>query len=325
MLLREPSKAAFDPESVDPETRQVNELVEAALAAVAPITTQQPAEIRAAREEGRGPFPPLVLSPEAEKRTIPGPGGEIGLRIFRRPAARAVYFHIHGGGWTLGRAHHQDPLLVELADAVPAAVVSVDYRLAPEHPYPAGPDDCEAAALWLVENAKRELGTDRLLIGGESAGAHLSVVTLLRLRDRHGYRGFAAANLIYGCYDLQLTPSVRRWGERNLILSTPIVEWFANQFVPLERRGDPDVSPLHADLRGLPPALFTVGTLDPLLDDSLFMHARWLAAGNEAELAISPDSIHAFNGFPHRAASEANENAHAFLRARLGSPGQSRG
>ncbi len=86
------------------------------------------------------------------------------------------------------------------------AVLSVDHRLAPEHPFPAGPDDCEAAARWLVDRAEAEFGTARLLIGGESAGAHLSVLTLLRLRDRHGITGtFRAAHLTFGPYDLSMT------------------------------------------------------------------------------------------------------------------------
>ncbi|MEW6273076.1 MAG: alpha/beta hydrolase fold domain-containing protein [Thermodesulfobacteriota bacterium] len=183
---------------------------------------------------------------------------------------------------------------------------------------PRGLRSCEAAALWLLDNARAELGSERLLIGGESAGAHLSAVTLLRLRDRHGATGFAGANLVYGAYDLTFTPSVRRWGERNLILSTPIIEWFADHYVPRARRGEPDVSPLHADLRGLPPALFSIATLDPLLDDNLFMHARWLAAGNRADIALFPGGIHAFNAFPSKLAQAAHERQVELVAGLLG-------
>src|SRR5690606_5171609 len=99
-----------------------------------------------------------------------------------------------------------------LVDHCGLAVVSVDYRLAPEAPYPAAPDDCEAAARWLAAEAKERFGTDRLFIGGESAGAHLSVVTMVRLRDRHRLTPFCGANLNAGCFDLALTPSARRFG-----------------------------------------------------------------------------------------------------------------
>lgn len=310
--------AAFEEAAVDEETRNLNRIVEQALAAIPPIHTQEPAEIRAARERGDGPLPKLQISERAETRSIPGPAGTLTLRIFRPKKPRGVYLHIHGGGWVLGGAHQQDPLLESIADRCALTVASVEYRLAPEHPYPAGPDDCEAAACWLARNAKAELGSDRLLIGGESAGAHLSAVTLLRMRDRHGFSEFAGANLVYGCYDLSLTPSVRRWGNRNLILSTPIIEWFTDHFVPPARRHEPDVSPLHADLRGLPPALFTVGTLDPLLDDSLFMHARWLSAGSPADLALYPGCIHGFNAFQNRAGRDAHERQLSFLAARIG-------
>jgi acetyl esterase len=307
------SPAAFDPASIDDETRQMNELIEKVLGALPSIHTRIPAEVRRDREEGKGPFPPFLLSPLATTREVAGATGPIALRVFAHAEPRAVYLHIHGGGWTIGGAHHQDPLLAALVDACRVTVVSVEYRLAPEHPYPAGPDDCEAAALWLLENARAIFGTDRLLIGGESAGAHLAAVTLLRLRDRRGASGFEGANLVYGCFDLSLTPSVRRWGERNLVLSTPIVEWFTDQFVSRERREDPDVSPLRADLRGLPPALFTIGTLDPLLDDSLFMHGRWLAAANRSEIAVYPGGIHAFNAFPGKLAAAANRRQAEFL------------
>jgi acetyl esterase/lipase len=261
-----------------------------------------------------------VRLPHAETRTIRGPAGAIPLRILRpQGEARGVYLHFHGGGHALGSEDMMDPAHDALANAAGAVVVSVGYRLAPEHPYPAGPDDCEAAAVWLAEHARREFGLERLALGGESAGAHLAAITLVRLRDRHGAAPFRAANLVYGCYDLSLTPSARGWGERNLILSTPILSWFADLWVPdPARRRDPDVSPLYAELRGLPPALFSVGTLDPLLDDSLFMASRWTAAGNRAELAVYPGGVHGFNLFPIPLAREMARRCHAFLAEALG-------
>lgn len=146
-----------------------------------------------------------------------------------------------------------------------------------------------------------------------SAGAHLAAVTLIRLRDRHGLQPFAGANLVSGAFDLRFSPSARNWGDRLLVLNTPILKFFADNFVPDERRADPDVSRLLADLSGLPPALFTVGTEDPLLDDTLFMFDRWVAAGNPAELAIYPGGAHGFDGFPVALAGTALERMYAFL------------
>ena len=114
-----------------------------------------------------------------------------------------------------------------------------------------------------------------------------------------------------------MTPSQRLWGERNLLLSTPILHYFGDMFVPglgEEGRRDPDISPLYADLRDLPPALFTVGTMDPLLDDSLFMHARWRASGARAELRTWPEAIHGFNAMPLRVTAAARAEQYAFLR-----------
>ena len=309
----------FDPTAIEPETARLNAAIEAVLAQTKSIHLRAPAEVRAERERGEGIWGPLETVDEASVRSLPGPVGEVPVRVIAPDTPRAVYLHLHGGGWTLGAAHHMDVHNLRVARECGVAVVSVDYRLAPEHPYPAGPDDCEAAALWLAEHAKREFGTERLLIGGESAGAHLAVVTLLRLRDRHDFAGVSAANLSFGAYDLSLTPSARRWGERNVILSTPIVEWCAANFVAPELRRHPDVSPLYADLAGLPPALFTVGTLDPLLDDSLFMHARWRAAGSPAELAVYPGGVHGFNAFPIPIAARANARIEKFLRIAAGS------
>jgi acetyl esterase/lipase len=205
-------------------------------------------------------------------------------------------------------------MLERVNNQVGLACVSVEYRLAPEHPYPAAPDDCESAALWLAKNAKAEFGSDVLAIGGESAGATLSAVTLLRMRDRHGFTGFRAANMVYGVFDLSLTPSVRRFGNERLVMRTVDMEQFVNAYLPrVTDVRDPDMSPLYGDLRGLPPALFTVGTRDAVLDDSLFMYGRYVAAGNTAELAVYPGGAHAFAPFPIAIAQQANARMDAFL------------
>ena len=164
-------------------------------------------------------------------------------------------------------------------------------------------------------------GGGPLAIGGDSAGAHLAAVTLLRLRDRHGITGaFDAAVLQYGGFDLSMTPSQRMWGERNLVLSTPTISWFADQFVPwrsFEERRAPDISPMYAGLSSMPAAIFTVGTEDPLLDDTLFMEARWRAAGNATELRIWPEAPHGFISLPMSVADLALAAEHEFLRRTL--------
>jgi acetyl esterase len=219
----------------------------------------------------------------------------------------------------LGGADMQDPMLERIADNTGQAVVAVEYRLAPEHPYPAGPDDCEVAAAWLVQNGKQEFGTDVLTIGGESAGGHLTAVTILRMRDRHGYTAFRGANIVYGAFDLSMTPSQRRFGNTRLVLRTIDMQQFYNAFLPtIADRRVPDISPLYAELTDLCPALFSVGTKDALLDDTLFMHARWVAAGNQAELAIYPGGAHGFTLFPSRLSEAATMKMDQFLNRVLG-------
>jgi acetyl esterase/lipase len=135
------------------------------------------------------------------------------------------------------------------------------------------------------------------------------------MRDRHGYTGFRGANLVYGAFDLSMTPSQRHFGNERLVLRTMDIVQFANSFLPIVTdRRDPDISPLFGDLKGLCPALFTVGTADALLDDTLFMQARWVAAGNQAELAIYPGAAHGFTLFPNTQADQAAARMHEFLR-----------
>ena len=318
--------AVVEDEGVLAEIRAFNAELERTLSEGPSIETLPIEAVRQARRDAEDVFPPPVYLPErARELSIPGRGGDIGLRVIAPEGRDAVgaYVHIHGGGWALGAADLQDPILAELADSTGLTAVSVEYRLAPEHPYPAGPDDCEDAATWLVQRGFAELGVPPVAaIGGDSAGGHLAAVTLLRLRDRHGITGaFAAVNFIYGVFDLAMTPSLRRWGERNLILSTPVMQYFFDMYLPEmdgEARRDPDVSPLYADLRDMPPALFSVGTLDPLLDDTLFMEARWRAAGGRTELVVHNEAIHAYNMFPLKLTAASRAQQHEFLRAAVG-------
>ena len=314
-----------DPDILLAQTRAFNAELERRLATLPPVYAVPVEETRRARREGRGVFPAPVYVPEAREVEIEGPAGPISLRVIAPEQASAgTFLHLHGGGWTLGESDGQDVRLQRLARDTGLTVVSVNYRLAPEDPYPAGPDDCETAALWLLgAEGQAELGAPGpRAIGGDSAGGQLAAVTLLRLRDRHGITGaFDAAVFQYGCFDLSMTPSQRLWGERNLVLSGPIMAWFSDQFVPgrdREQRRDPDISPLFAELSDMPPAIFTCGTEDPLLDDTLFMEARWRRAGHATELRIWDEAPHGFVSFPMSVAEAALAAEHDFLNRTLG-------
>lgn len=265
-------------------------------------------------------------------REIPGPAGPIPARVlvpatFPGAPVAAVHLDLHGGGWCIGSAQGEDANNQLLADTANVAVVAIDYRLAPEDPFPAGPDDCFATVCWLLEQAAAEWGTDRLVIGGASAGAHLAALTLLRVRDELGPDAIgriAGANLLFGPYDLGLTPS-QRAAQDALVIPLATMEAVYHHILPgvdREARRDPRWSPLYADLTGLPPALFTVGTLDPLYDDSLFMAARWGAAGNDATLRVYPESPHAFPAFPTDMGRHATATMHEWIRS-VAADGQS--
>ncbi|MEV5508162.1 alpha/beta hydrolase [Streptomyces orinoci] len=262
-----------------------------------------------------GDAPPERLPHGQDRVLADGPRA----RVFVPDRVEGVYLHIHGGGWSFGSADGQDDKLWRIAEHARLAVVSVDYRLAPEHPFPAGPDDCEAAARWLVDHTAAEFGTERLLIGGESAGAHLSVLTLLRLRDRHGITGaFRAAHLMFGPYDLSMTPSQRSFGAKRLLSNTDSLRRTYELFTPgmgAEQRRDPEVSPLFADLSGMPPARMVVGSEDPLLDDSLFLAQRWQAAGAPVELGVVAGAMHGFTLFPLTVTERELRREREFLAA----------
>ncbi|MEZ4333140.1 MAG: alpha/beta hydrolase [Myxococcota bacterium] len=257
-------------------------------------------------------------SAKAEATTIPGPAGPIPVRLFRpKGKARGLYLHIHGGGWILGSPEMGDATNERLAEAFDLAVLSVDYRLAPEHPYPAGPDDCQAAAAWLLDKGTSEFGSDRLFIGGESAGGHLTLVTGLRVRDRLGAADrLLGLNLVFGWYDVNGTPSQRGNGGHPDMLDPEGLRFMVDCFTPglgEEARRAPDISPLFADLAGLPPTLISVGSLDHLRDDSLFLAPLLACAGVDVELQVYPDSPHGFQGLPTKMSAAFNERSERWI------------
>ncbi|GAB7190016.1 alpha/beta hydrolase [Kineococcus sp. NUM-3379] len=262
------------------------------------------AELRAARAAAPAPVP---SQPPAVVEVVRAGGRDVPVRI-HAPAQDAVtgaHLEIHGGGFFLGSAAGDDVRNRALADALGLVVVSPGYRLAPENPWPAAPDDCEVAALWLAENAERRFGATRLSLGGFSAGATLAASTLLRLRDR-GTGGYGGAVLQFGTYDLSgQTPAGR------LIAGEYFLEAYAGAAVD---RSHPDLSPVHADLAGLPPVLLVVGADDILLEDNVQMAARLSAAGVDVDLRVYPASPHAFTGHPTSMAAAAVDDIRAWLR-----------
>jgi acetyl esterase len=274
---------------------------------VAPRMELTPAVLKAVRPMIDQPRHTL-LTPTIEE--INGPIGKIGLRIFRPEKIDAVYLDIHGGGNIWGTARFDDSINDVMARKCNMAIVSVDYHLAPEFPYPAQIRDCNVAAKWLLENTRMKFGTEKIFIGGGSAGAQNAAATIIYIRDSlKSADKILGVGLQYGVFDLSKTPSHRLATEKTPVLNKYTLEEMMKaaygQFSTAELQ-NPQLSPLYADLKGLPPAFFICGTADALIDDTNFMEARWRMAGNKTYLALFPEAAHGFNLEPIRIAEVAN-------------------
>ena len=256
-------------------------------------------------------------------RTIPGPGGALGLRVYTPLGAGPfpLLVFLHGGGFVVCDLGTHDALCRNLCAGAGCVVASVDYRLAPEHRFPAAPDDCLAATRWAAEHAA-ELGADpgRVAVAGDSSGGTLAAVTALRARDEGGPR-LAGQLLVYPSADLGLpaTPSLAAFGE-GFGLGAADLLWFWGKYLAPGDERHPHASPMRAaDLHGLPPALVVTAEYDPLRDDGERYAARLREAGVPTTVSRYDGVIHGFfslSGLVDKS-DAAMEEACAWLRGAL--------
>lgn len=296
--------------SMDPELR-------AGFVQIMPFFSNQPSDLVEARKFIEGMLAAVqVGQPKndrmmVEDRGVPGPTGapDVPVRIYT-PAARTGtlpgLLYIHGGGFTVGNLDTEDLSCRHIVEEVGCVVVSVDYRLAPEHPFPAAPEDCYAALRWMAAHVE-ELGIDPARIGvrGGSAGGGLCAAVALMARDRKEVKLIFQMPL-YGCLDdRHITPSSREMAADDMIWGRPasLKGWEA--YLGENHQGDvsPYAAPARAvDLSGLPPAYLCIGELDLMRDENIEYALRLMQAGVPTELHVYPGAFHGFEGLVPNAA-----------------------
>ena len=298
----------------------------ALLDAMPPLSDTAELNVATLRAEvAAGTLAPGDAEPVAkvEDRTIPGPAGEVPVRVYtpegEGPFPALVYFH--GGGFVICNLDTHDGTCRALANAARCVVVSVDYRLAPEHPYPAAADDCYAVTEWVAKNGA-DLGIDpsRIAVGGDSAGGNLSAVVALIARDR-GAPALRFQLLIYPVTDCAFGTDSYRDNAEGYFLTQDMMRWFWDQYLPdASQAADPYASPLRADdLQGLPPALCITAEYDPLRDEGEAYAARLRDAGVASTASRYDGMFHGFFGMSAMIdrAQDAVDEAAAALRAAL--------
>ncbi len=287
-----------------------------------PLHTMTPEQVRAATK-----LQPAFGEPEpvaqVENRTIPGPAGEIPVRIYTPsgsgPFPVLVFFH--GGGWVICDLDTHDNHCRSLCNGGGCVVVSVDYRLAPEHKFPAAPEDCYAATQWGHQHAAEINGNPtRLAIGGDSAGGNLTAVVAQMARDRGGPK-LVFQLLIYPATDFTFSgPSITENAD-GYFLTADDMHWFTHHYLRDEAdKKNPLASPMQAsDLSHLPPALIITAQYDPLRDEGETYGKRMQAAGVPVIISRYDGMIHGFFGFPFDASKRAIDEAGKALRAAFAS------
>ncbi len=286
-----------------------------------PLSAGTPEAARANYDAAPKPAPDPL--PRVEDHVIPGPpgAGDLPVRVYAssdRAGLPTVAF-FHGGGWVLGSVEGHDTLARRLAARSGALIVSVDYRLAPEHPFPAPHDDCWAATAWLAERAG-DLGGDpaRLAVAGDSAGGNLAAGVALRARDEGMALAFQL--LIYPCIDTDVTRPSMVDNATGYFLTTDDMVWFWDHYVPADHRSDPRAVPMRAgSVAGLAPALIQTAEFDPLRDEGEAWGARLEAEGVPVTVTRYDGVVHGFvSRWDRMAAAEAaHDEAGAALRSAL--------
>lgn len=254
------------------------------------------AESRSMYREMQPDLPEIVVH-SVEDLMIDGPDSSIPVRIYRPSAAPApVHLHFHGGGWVIGDLETHDRDCREICVGADCIVVAVDYRLAPEHIFPAAPEDCYAALCWAAANLDSLCALPGAVsVGGDSAGGNLAAAVALMARDRSG-PAIAMQLLIYPVTDATMESGSYRDNANGYLLSRTMMSWFWDHYCPdLALRADPLASPITAeDLIGLPPALIMTAEFDPLRDEGEAYAERLIAAGVEVEVRRFDGLVHGF-------------------------------
>ena len=303
-----------------PQVKTVLELMTKAGPPMHHLTPEKAREQILAMRANKGEVEPVG---KVEDRTIKGPGGEIPIRIYtpngRGPFPILVYFH--GGGWVVGSIETVDVSCRAFTNLVGCITISVDYRLAPEHKFPAAPDDCYTATTWAALNAASIHGDPkRLAIGGESAGANLAAAVALMAQER-GAPSIALQLLLYPVTDYACnTPSCKENGE-GYFLTTEMMRWFWNHYLRNDADGEnPLASPLRAKrLQSLAPAAIYTAEFDPLRDEGAEYAKKLRGAGIAVEYKCQEGLIHGYMGMAKAVepAGKALQDAAEALRRSL--------
>lgn len=282
---------------IDPEAKAYLEA--SAALGLPPLAQQGPQEARRHnRERAASLAGPVEEVARVEGGSLPGPGGRLAYRLYSHAAGRAlpVLLYLHGGGWVVGDLDTHDSVCRALARRTDCGVLSLDYRLAPENPFPAALEDGWAALQWLHEHAA-EVGVDatRIAIGGDSSGGNLAAVLAMRARDRGGPQ-LKGQVLIYPVTDCDLEAPSYRTAGTGYGLTRDSMTWYWAQYLPDEtRRPNPDASPLRArDHSALPPAFVLTCGLDPLASEGAAYADSLRKAGVPVEHVHEPDMIHGY-------------------------------